>query len=292
MNWRIGCITLAILGLAACKGEPSGAGGTSSASAAPQPTLPKLTDKMPSSISASRPEAKTGDEPKADFKNFDQVYKEQKEAIGKTVLFQGYGTPLKPDLSHLSECKPSTKRTNILATTFKAEQRDLMRAMPSNQFVQGGQCPRIVVKITGFHAERRYPEGELVDVYGLQPDPPPAKLPAGVDFISMDDVFLAGPAAVGKVADFGVYIGTRDVDWILVATGCTPHGGWNAQLQVAETDANRSFFENLKKEGSSMCVRVRAKITKAPKDTLVPRWGAELTGVGDQYPKPHPAPNP
>jgi hypothetical protein len=250
---------------------------------------------MPSSISGSRPEAKTGDDPKADYKTYDEVYKAQKDAVGKTLLFRGYGTPLRPDFAHLAEAKPSTERANILEATFTKEQLALMRAMPSNQYVQSGQCPRIHVKITGFNEKRRYPQGEVIDVYDLQPDPAPTKLPAGVDFISMDDAFLAGPSAVGKVADFGASLNRRDDSadsWIMVASGCSPHGGWNAQLMIAETDSNRAFFEDLKKAGPSTCVRVRTKLTKAPPEALVPRWSAELLAAGEQYNKPHPPPNP
>lgn len=291
MNGRVAVVVLGALALAGCKDDSAGGGSTSSASAAP-PSLPQLADKMPSSVSAERPEATAGDDPKADFKTFKEVYKEQDDAVGKTLLFHGFGTPLKPGFSHLSECKPSGERANILQATFKDDKRDLMRAMPSNQFVQGGKCPRVHVKITGFHEKRRYPQGEIIEIYDLQPDPPPKSLPGGVHFVSIDDVLLAGPAAVGKLADFGVSLGGQDDDWKLNATGCSPHGGWNAHLFVAETDANRSFFQSLKKEGPGTCVRVRAKISKLPKDELVPRVGAELVGVGAQYPKPHPPPNP
>ena len=293
MKSRTGWILCCFLALAACDDKSSGKGSTTSASAAPKPTLPKLTDKMPSAISGERPEAKAGDDPKADFTKLDEVYKEQDDAKGKTFLFRGYGTPLKPNLSHLSECKVTTKRRNTLEATFNEGQRDVMRALPSNQFVPTGEtCPRIVVKITGFHEKLRYPQGEIVEVYDVQPDPPPKSLPGGVHFISMDDLFLAGPAAVGKIADFGVYPGQKGDNWVLVATGCSPHSGWNAQLEVAETEANASFLQALQKEGSSTCARVRFKITRAPKDLAVPRWGAEIVGTGKTYPKPHPAPNP
>lgn len=297
MNRYACSILLTLLALSGCEdGKAAGDGATGSASAAaPAAALPKLTGKTPSSISAERPEAKTGDDPEADYKNFDELYKAQKDAIGKTVLFRGYGTPLRPDFAHLAEAKPSTERANILEATFKPEQQALMRAMPSNQFVQGGQCPRVHVKITGFNEKRRYPQGEVIDVYDVQPDPAPKNLPAGVDFIAMDDVFLAGKSAIGKVADFGVYLNRRDdsaESWVVVTSGCSPHGGWNAQLLIPENDSNRPFFESLKKEGPSTCVRIRAKLTMEPPEALVPRWGAELLATGETYNKPHPPPNP
>ena len=108
-------------------------------------------------------------------------------------------------------------------------------------------------------------------------------------------MFLAGASAVGKVADFGVYAGQRDSgdeSWALVATGCSPHGGWEAQLYVGENDANRDFLQSLNKAGASTCARVRAKITKAPTAAVPSRWGAELIGIGNQFPKPSRVPNP
>jgi hypothetical protein len=305
MDWRMGCIVLATAALGACQSDAgpaaqSGASGAavgSGAAAAAKGGLPKLTEPMPSSISADRPPAKTGDDPKADYKTFNEIYKAGPTAIGKTLLFRGYGTPLKENLTRLSEAKPSTEKPlpTVLEVTFPISRRDLMRAMPSSQFVAQGQVPRVHVKITGLHDHPQYLQGEVIDVYDLQPDPPPARLPSGVDFLSIDDVFLAGADAVGKVADFGVYAGQRDArdeSWALVATGCSPHGGWEAQLYVAENDANRDFIQALDKAGGSTCARVRAKITMAPTAAAPSRWGAELVGIGAQFPKPQPGPNP
>ena len=305
MDWRIGWIVLAAAALEACQGgaEPgaqsgaSGAAVESGATAAAKGGLPKLTEQMPSSVSADRPPAKTGDDPKADFKSFDEVYKAGTTAIGKTLLFRGYGTPLKENVARLSEAKPTTEapKPTVLEVTFQLSRRYLMRAMPSSQFVAQGQVPRVHVKITGLHDHPQYLQAEVIDVYDLQPDPPPERLPAGVDFLSIDDVFLAGSSAVGKVADFGVYAGQRDgrdESWALVATGCSPHGGWEAQLYVTENDANREFIQSLSKAGGSTCARVRAKITMAPTPAAPSRWGAELVGIGNQFPKPQPGPNP
>jgi hypothetical protein len=260
---------------------------------APGAALPKLTDTMPSAVSANRPPAATDPDPAADFKNIADAKAAGPKAVGKTILFQGYASLLKPGDSNLMECNPPKDRT-IFQGRFDDSLRPLMRALPSHK---ADKCARIHAKITGQHSFFQYPQGTILKIYDLQPDPAPTKLPAGVDYVAMDDALLDGPKAVGKVIDLSVYFGrdeTRDgkTSHTLYTTSCSPHGGWNADLLVTESPKNAAVLKQIKEAGTSKCTRVRARLTAAPTDAYFNRFEAELTGYGDTRDMPSPVPNP
>jgi hypothetical protein len=260
---------------------------------APGAGLPKLTDTMPSSVSSSRPPAATDPDPAADFKSIADAKAAGPKAVGKTVLFQGFASLLKPGDSNLIECNPPKDRT-IFQGRFDDAVRPLMRALPSHK---AEKCPRIHAKITGQHSFFQYPQGTILKIYDLQPDPAPTSLPAGVDYIAMDDALLDGPKAVGKVIDVRVYTGTVETrdgksTHTLYTTSCLPHGGWNADLLVTESPENSDLLKQIKAAGSSKCTRVRARLTKAPTDAYFNRFEAVLTGYGDTVDAPSPTPNP
>lgn len=292
---------VSLVGLSACERDqaataPSTASAAPSASTAPMVGgVEQLTGKTPSSVSKNRPEAKSGDDPKAEFKELSEVVKAKAAAEDKRVLIRGYAGQLREPgaFIELYECEYRGDRI-LLEAKYTEDQLALVRGMPSHK--PNGPCPRIHVEITGFDEKKGNPQGEIMDVLDVRPDPLPLDLPSGVDFISIDDIFLRGPSAVGKVADMPVRLHHKEdkagvTYYVLEATGCSPHGGREAQVMVAETDANRAALASIPKGRS--CLRGRFRITGAPDAEHPARWKVELVGIGDKAIRaPEPVPNP
>lgn len=292
--WTSLSIALAVAAAGCKKDPPAQASAATPAPSAPgagsaaaAPTLPRLTDAMPSSVSSSRPPAVTGPDPAADYHHASEAVAAGAAATGRTILIRGYVAQiLGPTSARVMECQPTGDHRTI-EVRYSEAHRDFIRALPSNSVgIPAGGCPRILVRLTGLVPAFNYPEGDVVSVMDVQPDPPPTALPSGVDFVAMDDMFLAGPGAVGKVADFAVALGRVDTEGgvnrhELYTSGCSPHGGWNAKVVITENDANRAALQGLPRNTTMSCRRVRVRITGAPTRALYNRWEAELLGVGD-----------
>jgi hypothetical protein len=277
------------------QGQPSGTGAASAAATATAaPAIPQLTDTMPSSVSAKRAEANTAEDPKANFFELAEVVKASAVAPDKTVLIRGHVSRLlHPEgWSYVHECV--FKRSRItLEVQYPPEKAALMRALPTHK--PNSPCPRIHVQITGFGKETGNPQGKILEVYDVQPDPVPGNLPKGIDFISLQDVMMRGPSAVGGVADFPVFFDHKEEKggvtyYALQGRDCAPHGSWEGHLWVASNDKNRSTLDAIPKRPK--CQRVRAKITSAPPAGQPERWGAEIQGIGKPLSVPEPPPSP
>jgi hypothetical protein len=290
---------VAALGLSACEEKKPAAAGdttaTSTSTAKPAAGLTTLTGPHPSSVTPKRPDANTGGDPKVPFKELVEVKKAKAAAEDKEVLIRGYVGQLREPGAFLDlyECEYRGDRI-LLQAKFAEGQIALVRGMPNHK--PNGPCPRIHVKITGFDEKLGHPQGELVEVYDVQPDPLPLNLPAGVDFISIDDLFLRGGSAVGKVAEVPVKLDHKEdkggvTHYVLQATGCSDHGGRKAHFFVPEQDTTRAALATVPKTPS--CIRARFKITAAPTAEEPTRWGAELVAIGDKkFRAPEPVPNP
>ncbi len=257
------------------------------------------------SVNTTRPEAKKWDKPKYKYKNLAAVKKAGKKAVGKTVLIKGYvKSVMSPAL--LAECKPKNDKTIPLIVTYDAKLRDALRGV--GQYCQCKTKPaRILVKITNdeavrdsfpFYKHKKPIVGEIVAIYDVQPDPPPAKLPKGVDFVSFDDILFAGKAAIGKIADLGIHRehNTPTVDgkkqYTLNANGCNPHQSVNPEIRVFETKQTKAWLAKLPKNNGAKCQRVRIKIVKGPERNYSNIYRAVIVGVGDTYDKPKKYPCP
>jgi hypothetical protein len=247
---------------------------------------------MPSSVSAQRPEAEKDPPPKADYTDLKAASEAGAKAVGKTILFRGYVTTLKPGDSSMGQCDGKDSMAGFEGR-FDETLRPFMRAIPTSKFEK---CPLIFAKITG-HSSFKYAQGTITKIFELQPDPAPTDLPKGVDYISMDDALLDGKAAVGKVMDVPVYIGHVDENegkpaFALYPQSCAPHGGHNATLYVQKTPENASVLDDIKKAGLGNCTRIRVKLTKEPTFAFGNRFEAEIIGYGETFKTPSPAPNP
>jgi hypothetical protein len=292
------CPILAVAAVALVVGCTEGGSSGTATSAAPSataaPAVPQLNDSMPSSVSAKRAEATKGEDPKANFFELAEVVKASNAAIDRTVLIHGHlSRLLQPDgWSYAHECV--FKRGRItLEVQYPPEKAALMRALPTHK--PNGTCPRIYVQITGFGKDTGNPQGKILEVYDTQPDPVPGNVPKGIDFISLQDIMMKGPSAVGSVADFPVYFDHKEEKagityYALRGRDCAPHGSWEGFLSVAANDKNRSTLDAIPK--SPKCQRVRVKLTTAPPAAEPERWGAELQGVGKTLSMPEPPPSP
>lgn len=256
-------------------------------SSPPAAGLPRLSDTMPSAVAASRPEANSGADPAADFASFRDVVANKDTAPGKTVLVRGYISSAAPVGAPVvvSECE-STGSMVLFRATYKEAQRDLVRGTPSRNTGYGTKCPRIHLRVTAFSPSGA-PLGEIVDIYDVRPDPAPTNLPAGVDFVSMDDALMRGPAAVGRTVDTYVYQGHAEKkdgsDFVLLYTqGCAPHGGYNAHFIVPVPPEQRAQILAIPRGDLDPrgCQRVRVRLTAPPVET---RHGFEavVIGIGD-----------
>ena len=287
--------TVLVLALGCDRGQPTGTAATSGASAAaPAPAVPQLTDTMPSSVSDKRPEANTGANPKADFFELADVVKASTVAPDRTVLIRGHVSRLlHPEgWSYVHECVFKQSRIT-LEVQYPPEKATLMRALPTHK--PNAKCPRIYVKITGFGKETGNPQGKILDVYDVQPDPVPSSVPNGIGFISLQDVLMRGPSAVGSVADFPVYFDHKEdkggvTYYTLQGRDCAPHGSWEGSLAVPANAKNRSVLDGIPKRPK--CQRVRVKLTTAPPAAEPEHWGAELQGLGKVVNMPEPPPSP
>jgi hypothetical protein len=249
---------------------------------------------MPSSVSANRAAANTGESPRADFFELAEVLKASAIATDRTVLIRGHVSRLlQPDgWSHLHECVFKQGRIT-LEVQYPPEKAALMRALPTHK--PNSKCPRIYVKITGFGKDTGNPQGKIVDVYDVQPDPVPTNLPGGIGFISMQDVLMKGSPAVGSVADFPVAFDHKEdkgglTYYVLQGRDCAPHGSWEGALAIPANDKIRAVLDAIPKRPK--CQRVRAKLTTAPLAAEPERWGAELLGIGKISNMPEPPPSP
>lgn len=285
-----------LLLLTACDEKPSAPAAdttTATATAAPKQGVPEIAGELPSSVSSKRPEAKDG-KPKTDFPDLAEVVKASKAAVDRQVVVRGFLPHLSnPEgWSQVRECRYRGDRIT-LQVTFPEDKLAVMRALPRRK--PNGDCPRIHVKLTGIDKKTGHPQGQIIDVYDIQPDPLPLNVPQGVDFISMDDMFLRGSGAVGKVADVAVRLDHKqDKSGVtyhaLFTRGCAAHGSWDGHFWVAETDQTKAALSGIPKK--PQCQRVQLRITAAPAGDEPSRWGAQLVGIGKKLRMPEPPPNP
>lgn len=277
-----------------CNKDPGTTGAGSATAATAAPAVPQLTDTMPSTVSPNRGEPNSGEDPKAEFTELVEVMKASTTAVDRSVLIRGHVErllgPDQPSVIH--ECKFRQNRINFLVH-YPEDKLPLMRALPTHK--PKGECPRIHVKLTGFDKASGDPQGTVIEVYDVRPDPIPTNVPAGVDFISLQDAFLKGSGAVGKVADVSVFFDHKEdkggvTHYALRGRDCTPHGTWEGHLLVPENDKTKSVLAAIPKRPK--CQRVRVKLTAAPTAEAPDRFGAELLGIGAVTSIPEPPPSP
>jgi len=250
---------------------------------------------MPPSVSTSRPEASADKGPtKVGYTELKEVVKAGRNAVDGTLVFRGQVARLVDPggWSNLQECEFKGSRV-ILEVHYPEDKAPLMRALPTHK--PKDKCPRIEVKISGFAKDSGNPQATVVQIYGVQPDPAPKTLPAGIDFISMQDIFMRGPSAGGGVADLPVYFDQKEdkggtTYYSLRGGDCAPHGTWEGHFWVGADEQNRRVLAAIPKK--PQCQRVRVKLTTPPTAEQPNRWGADLIGVGKTLTMPEPPPSP
>lgn len=185
------------------KGSDAGAVATAVVDAAPAPTA---AVEVP--------------DPKTDYTSLDDAKLDGKTAYGKTALLRVWRGQTDASKTTLYQCR--SKGMNYIEATFTDAQKPLVKAIPPSIPLHDS-CPRVVLKITGKEQYGDALKAEITQI--LDAEPAEVKpLPAGVDYVSMDDVNMDGAKAAGKIARIRVYRGSEEAAKF-TAYGCGRIGG-------------------------------------------------------------------
>lgn len=159
-------------------------------------------------------------DPKTDYTSLDDAKLDGNKAYGKTALLHVWRGATEPAKVTLYQCR--SKGTNYVNAAYTDAQKPLVKAIPPSIPLHD-TCPRVVLKITGKEQYGDALKAEIVQI--LDAEPAEVKpLPAGVDYVSMDDVNMDGAKAAGKVARIRVYRGSEE-SAKFTAYGCGRIGG-------------------------------------------------------------------
>ena len=159
-------------------------------------------------------------DPKTDYTSLDDAKLDGKTAYGKTALLHVWRGSTDATKVTFYQCK--AKGMNYVNATYTDAQKALVKAIPPTIPLHD-TCPRVVLKITGKEQYGDALKAEIVQI--LDAVPAEVKpLPAGVDYVSMDDVNMDGAKAAGKVARIRVYRGSEE-SAKFTAYGCGRVGG-------------------------------------------------------------------
>lgn len=159
-------------------------------------------------------------DPKTDYTSLDDAKLDGKAAYGKTALLHVWRGSTDATKVTFYQCR--AKGMNYVNATYTAEQKTLVRAIPPTIPLHD-TCPRVVIKITGKEQYGDTLKGEIVQILDAVPEEP-KPLPAGVDYVSMDDVNMDGAKAAGKIVRMRAYRGSETAAKF-TAYGCGRVGG-------------------------------------------------------------------
>lgn len=253
----LGLALLSILALGSGKRAPSGAdaGGTSVAA---------VVDAAPAASAAVEVP-----DPKTDYTSLDDAKLDGKDAYGKTVLIHVWRGATEPTKVTLYQCR--SKGMNYVNATFTDAQKALVKAIPPSIPLHD-TCPRVVLKVTGKEQYGDTLKAEITQILDAVPEV--AKpLPAGVDYVSMDDVNLDGAKAAGKVVRVRVYRGSEE-SAKFTAFGCGRIGG-TSFLYVKFTPEQKEDVKSLPATPVG-CLPIKVKLLTRD---FGQTWNAQLLEV-------------
>ncbi len=208
-------------------------------------------------------------DPASDYTSLDDAKLDGAKAYGKTALIRVWRGNTEPKKVTLYQC--GAKGMSWLNATYTEEQKALVKALPTTISLHG-RCPRVLVKITGKERYGGMLKAELqqiLDVEAAEEKP----LPAGVDFVSMDDVNMTGKSAAGKVARIRVYRGNEDTKKF-VAYECGRVGGIQF-VNVHYTPDQKEAIKTLPTMPSG-CLPIKIKLKS---QDFTHTWTADLVEV-------------
>ncbi len=128
-------------------------------------------------------------------------------AIGKTVLAEVWRDHIGGAKASLRSCR-DLKGEHELLVSYPLALRPQMKGIRTTDApAEPYRCPRVVFKLTGIEREAAPAlriVGEIEKVFLDTAMQPPAPLPRGVDYVSIDDVNTDEDNATGKIAEISV----------------------------------------------------------------------------------------
>ncbi len=211
-------------------------------------------------------------DPVADYKTIDEAKLDGNKALGKTLFFGVWRGTTDATTVTLFGC--GKLAGGLLTATYSIDKRPLVKAIPMTIPSQG-RCPRVVVKLTKREPITNDFKGELQQIMDLVPaevDP----LPAGVDYVSMDDVYIDGKKAAGKVVQLRAYRSDLE-EKKFTAYPCGRSGGAGLNFLYvtftpAQKDAVKDFSSSI-----MTCETIKVKLTT--QQAYSSTWNAQMLEV-------------
>jgi hypothetical protein len=211
-------------------------------------------------------------DPVADYKSIDDAKLDGNKALGKTLFFRVWrGTT---DASTVTLYGCGKLAGGLLTATYSIDKRPLVKAIPATIPSQG-HCPRVVIKLTKKEPYTNDFKGELQQIMDVTPadvDP----LPAGVDYVSMDDVNIDGKKAAGKIAQLRAYRSDLE-EKKFTAYPCGRSGGAGLNfLYVTFTPAQKDVVKDFS-SSIMTCETIKVKLTT--QQAYSSTWNAQMLEV-------------
>ena len=260
----IGLVGFALLGLGSMR-RPKGSGdGGAVTMSSVGPLVPATSSSTVTVDPTDAPD------PTADYKSIDDAKLDGNKAIGKTLFLRVWRGTTEAEKVTLYGCGKATG--GYVDVAYTVEQRVLVKAIPTTIPMQG-HCPRVVIKLTGKQPYLSEFKGQLVQVMDLTPAAAET-LPAGVDYVSMDDINIDGKKAAGKIAQLRAYRGNLE-EKKFTAYPCGHSGGLNflyVTFTPAQKDAVKDFSDSI-----MSCQSIKVKLTT--QQAYSATWNAQLVEV-------------
>jgi len=221
-------------------------------------------------LDASTATVASGPDPTTDYKSIDDVKLDGAKAYGKTLLLKVWRGSTDPQKVTLYACGKGGG--GFLEVSYAPEKRDLVKAIPATITLHG-DCPRVVVKITGKQEYTSELKGEIAQILDVAPAPPPV-LPPGIDYVTMDDINFDGKKAAGKIAVVKAYRGNTE-EKKFTAYPCGASGGLNF-IYVNFTPDQKDMVKDLSTSFMT-CQPIKVKLTTQQPYTST--WNAQLLEV-------------
>lgn len=205
----------------------------------------------------------------ADYQSLDDIRMDGAKAKGKTALLRVWrgNTEAKSFTAHSCGGAGGIAWVKL---EFGQEHRDLVRAIPTSS----RDCVRVHFRVTGRERFSKNIRGEVLAVLDVEPQVT-QEAPEGVDFVSMDDINMAGKAARGKIGLLEVWRGNTD-DRGFTAHPCGEQGGIQF-MKIHYSSDQREAVRELPTSSRDGCRSIRFKLRG--RSRFGNTWDAELLEI-------------
>ncbi len=259
----LGLVAMVLLGVGSMRRRGSyvsDAGSTITTTVGPSTTTDASTKADPADLP----------DPVTDYKALDDAKLDGSKAIGKTILLHVWRGATEASTVTLYACGKGVG--GYLTATYSVEKRPLVRSITTSIPFEG-HCPRAVIKLTGKEQYTNDFKGEVQQILDVVPYEAEA-LPAGVDYVSMDDVNIDGKKAAGKIALLKAYRGDTQ-EKKFTAYPCGKAGGLNF-LYVNFASEQKEAVRDL---SSSPMACQALKVKLVSQQPYSSSWNAQLLEV-------------